>query len=599
MTRFGNLNKQCSAAVITAEDTTANMLGTARDITVHDFTGRFSGDVYDQTQTDSSIKDGDVLDLGQGNVAIMVKAWPTIAVGEIEHFHTLESGSSFDTLEAGKYAASAVKAREVASKIHNNRNLQPVNSRFAAGDWMHLFEVGGRETECRVAIDSEKGELLIAMERVSSMAFQEIRGARFRDLAESVINANEAHKDPEEHGLERSSELPAWAAAILVERDQVSGNVQVFAVAVESESSGKVDWYRSRESADKAFAKAKIEFADDPGETITLFEMFVPPGLGNDAITVLVDDAMHEQNYHLLMQYQTSQGNVDDRKTTHMSPAWSDAHRAAAHLEGWDIWDACGSENGPWQIQHFDDASDIPEAIQLGSDDDALRIVVNGSEPHHEAARRFIRAHNPIEWAALEQTIQKMGNVESAKASRAVSLSETTLTFSLPDDFGAGWEYVNQRLHGASHSWAGSYDKSESANFAHEALMQVQGVVSSYLATGMTCNVSFVVNDIAEAAAIQSRLQAVVDAFESKQQRSISVRGSNFYDSSVTEYDANDPDVEIVSDMPFLNYLAKYVPMAEFLPALSGHDLAALREEADEHQLAKQADKDDLPSPGM
>ena len=226
MTRFGNLNKLYSAAVITAEDTTANMLGTARDITVHDFTGHFSGDVYDQTQTDSSIKDGDVLDLGQGNVAIMVKAWPTIAVGEIEHFHTLESGSSFDTLEAGKYAASAVKAREVASKAHNNGNLQPVNSRFAAGDWMHLFEVGGLETECRVAIDSEKGELLVAMERVSSMAFQEIRGARFRDLAESVINANEAHKDPEEHGLERSSELPAWAAAILVERDQVSGNVE-------------------------------------------------------------------------------------------------------------------------------------------------------------------------------------------------------------------------------------------------------------------------------------------------------------------------------------------------------------------------------------
>ena len=129
--------------------------------------------------------------------------------------------------------------------------------------------------------------------------------------------------------------------------------------------------------------------------------------------------------------------------------------------------------------------------------------------------------------------------------------------------------------------------------------MQVQGVDSSYLATGMTCNVSFVVNDIAEAVAIQSRLQAVVDAFESRPERSISVRGANFYDSKVTEYDANDPDVEIVSDMPYLNYLAKYVPLAEALPALSGHDLAALRAEADEHQLAKQVDKDDSPSPGM
>lgn len=214
---------------------------------------------------------------------------------------------------------------------------------------------------------------------------------------------------------------------------------------------------------------------------------------------------------------------------------------------------------------------------------------------------------NPADWGLdvsdeMPEWVEHLvhaGNVAEAKPSRAVSLSETTLTFSLPDDFGAGWEYVNQRLHGASHAWAGSYDKSESANFAHEALMQVQGVDSSYLATGMTCNVSFVVNDIAEAVAIQSRLQAVVDAFESRPERSISVRGANFYDSKVTEYDANDPDVEIVSDMPYLNYLAKYVPLAEALPALSGHDLAALRAEADEHQLAKQVDKDDSPSPGM
>ena len=184
---------------------------------------------------------------------------------------------------------------------------------------------------------------------------------------------------------------------------------------------------------------------------------------------------------------------------------------------------------------------------------------------------------NPADWGLdvsdeMPEWVEHLvhaGNVAEAKPSRAVSLSETTLTFSLPDDFGAGWEYVNQRLHGASHAWAGSYDKSESANFAHEALMQVQGVDSSYLATGMTCNVSFVVNDIAEAVAIQSRLQAVVDAFESRPERSISVRGANFYDSKVTEYDANDPDVEIVSDMPYLNYLAKYVPLAEALPALS------------------------------
>lgn len=93
-------------------DQSGNMQG----VTVHDFNGRFSGDVYDQTQTDNAIKDGDILDLGGGNVAILVKAWPTIVVGEIEHFHKLQSGEAFETLEGGKYAASVVKAHEVASK---------------------------------------------------------------------------------------------------------------------------------------------------------------------------------------------------------------------------------------------------------------------------------------------------------------------------------------------------------------------------------------------------------------------------------------------------------------------------------------------------
>ena len=63
-------------------------------ISVHDFAGEYSGDVYDQTQTDCRIKDGDVLDLGCGNVAILVQAWPTIVAGEIEHFHTLAPGET-------------------------------------------------------------------------------------------------------------------------------------------------------------------------------------------------------------------------------------------------------------------------------------------------------------------------------------------------------------------------------------------------------------------------------------------------------------------------------------------------------------------------
>ncbi len=86
---------------------------TQREVTVHDFVGVDSGDVYDQTQTDDAIKDGDVLNLGNGNVAILLEAWPTVFSGKIDRFHRLDAGFSFETLDDGKYAASAAKAREL------------------------------------------------------------------------------------------------------------------------------------------------------------------------------------------------------------------------------------------------------------------------------------------------------------------------------------------------------------------------------------------------------------------------------------------------------------------------------------------------------
>lgn len=81
----------------------------------------------------------------------------------------------------------------------------------------------------------------------------------------------------------------------------------VFAIAIESATSGCVDWYHTRETAGHAFEEAKARFADCPGEEITFFELSVPPGLSNDDITDLVDDAMHEKQYRLLMRHETSQ----------------------------------------------------------------------------------------------------------------------------------------------------------------------------------------------------------------------------------------------------------------------------------------------------
>ena len=85
--------------------------------TVHNFIGESPGDVYDRTQTDDSIKDGDILNLGNGNIAILVQAWPTVVCGEIEHFHKIEDGYEFEKIDNGKYALSVTKARAVASDI--------------------------------------------------------------------------------------------------------------------------------------------------------------------------------------------------------------------------------------------------------------------------------------------------------------------------------------------------------------------------------------------------------------------------------------------------------------------------------------------------
>lgn len=122
--------------ITTSAQATANLAkaqggqGMHLEVTVHDFTGQYSGDVYDRTQTDNSIKDGDVLDLGAGNVAIMVKAWPTVVVGEIEHFHKLDIGASFETYNDGRYAASATKAREIANQTLKRRDATERELKF-------------------------------------------------------------------------------------------------------------------------------------------------------------------------------------------------------------------------------------------------------------------------------------------------------------------------------------------------------------------------------------------------------------------------------------------------------------------------------------
>lgn len=80
---------------------------------------------------------------------------------------------------------------------------------------------------------------------------------------------------------------------------------------------------------------------------------------------------------------------------------WPAEHSQAATKEGWDIFECFGSATTPWQVQRLDDASDVPGAPQLDNDDDAWRIVLQGTQAHHSAALTFLRQHSPEEYEAM------------------------------------------------------------------------------------------------------------------------------------------------------------------------------------------------------
>lgn len=90
------------------------------------------------------------------------------------------------------------------------------------------------------------------------------------------------------------------------------------------------------------------------------------------------------------------------------APIWNEDHTLAASREGWGLFDSTGSANGDWQVQRLDDpeaeAAGIGFAVPaLQSDEQAWRVVYEGAEQHHRAARAFLIAHNPKEWASIKK----------------------------------------------------------------------------------------------------------------------------------------------------------------------------------------------------
>jgi len=81
---------------------------------VHDFSDMDDGAVYDMTQTDDNIRDGDVLKLSGGRTGVLIKAWPTMVVGDSDALHSLNSTTTWKTMDRGRYLHSAELAKSIS-----------------------------------------------------------------------------------------------------------------------------------------------------------------------------------------------------------------------------------------------------------------------------------------------------------------------------------------------------------------------------------------------------------------------------------------------------------------------------------------------------
>lgn len=103
------------------------------------------------------------------------------------------------------------------------------------------------------------------------------------------------------------------------------------------------------------------------------------------------------------------------------TPQWGAADALAAAKEGWGLFETPDSANGPWQAQAFDDPAAATAQFgvtvpKLAGDDLAWRLVFHGKAAHHAAARAFLAAHNPMEWASIEKVGVALGEYQSTAA---------------------------------------------------------------------------------------------------------------------------------------------------------------------------------------
>lgn len=91
-----------------------------------------------------------------------------------------------------------------------------VPQRLFSGNWTHLFGSGRAETACRIIVDVEN-DRLVAAQAFNGLRWFELSASEKGDLAESLFEANDVSKAPEDFDLVAIDSLPAWAVRAATE----------------------------------------------------------------------------------------------------------------------------------------------------------------------------------------------------------------------------------------------------------------------------------------------------------------------------------------------------------------------------------------------
>lgn len=172
--------------------------------------------------------------------------------------------------------------------------------KYAIGDWYHCFGPGGKETRCRIVIDLEQSKLVAAQEW-TGLKFEDVLGDRLKNLAESVIDVNQAHANIDEWAPdpELSDELPEWVCPRNLSNYTGQANV------AEQGASSKLhlaleklvphvlhyaSMPHAHADAHRDAADARRVLADFAKETRELMKTFEVTGCGFDGATDETDD---------------------------------------------------------------------------------------------------------------------------------------------------------------------------------------------------------------------------------------------------------------------------------------------------------------------